>query len=270
MQQFAAKLAKFAADALSEELITYPKPGLVSHIDNGSHSDMNYQLFINSINSLSGYFYEIAIAAYNDMGFTVLEQLGINAEQTMLAATKNINTHRGSIFILGLLIAAITHSLKYQLPYVQLQDTIISLFAMPLSKHQINSQSHGSIIREKYQLESIIESAQKGFPLLFAGLSRLQEYRLHHGRESKARLVLFFYIMQHLDDTNLIYRGGIEGLQFARKHAQNILMMKHWDDIYNNALDLHKQFIQLNLSPGGCADMLAAVLFIDKVKQLWV
>ncbi|MEI9998929.1 MAG: triphosphoribosyl-dephospho-CoA synthase [Verrucomicrobiota bacterium] len=40
-----ASIARCAANALTEELATYPKPGLVSFVDRGSHPDMDAECF---------------------------------------------------------------------------------------------------------------------------------------------------------------------------------------------------------------------------------
>ena len=58
----AHRLARLAVRSLYAELVLYPKPGLVSLRDNGSHSDMNAELFMRSLFALRRYFVEIAIA----------------------------------------------------------------------------------------------------------------------------------------------------------------------------------------------------------------
>ncbi len=103
----AARVAQAATRALYDELALYPKPGLVSLVDNGSHADMTALTFVRSISALRPYFHEIAILGAGDAPFTeLLERLGIAAERRMLLATGGVNTHRGSIFTLGLLCAA--------------------------------------------------------------------------------------------------------------------------------------------------------------------
>ena len=44
----ASALSKSAVLSLYKEVSLYPKPGLVSPIDSGSHNDMNYQMFLAS------------------------------------------------------------------------------------------------------------------------------------------------------------------------------------------------------------------------------
>lgn len=264
MSDLANILATLAQSALYEELNTYPKAGLVSHIDNGSHQDMNYATFILGIQSLNDYFLKAARAGGDDKDFTYLEYLGLEAEDCMLKATGNINTHRGAIFILGLLIAVCGHCLTNKITYDKISITINNLYGKGLAKHKTKQDSHGNLVRQKYKLEGIIDAAITGFPLIF---SALKQYKFFLQNKMNAKLLTFFYIMQHLDDTNLVYRGGIDGLYYAKEQASMILKNPHLLD--KMALELHHEFIRRNLSPGGSADILSAVIFLAKAEKIW-
>src|SRR6478736_3489767 len=99
-------IGRAAIRALHTELLLYPKPGLVSAIDNGAHDDMDAGTFLRSIFALRHYFKAIASAGAAGSPFPILQHLGIEAEQRMLRATGGVNTHRGGIFCMGLLAAA--------------------------------------------------------------------------------------------------------------------------------------------------------------------
>ena len=102
---FAREVARLAVRSLHDELCLYPKPGLVSLVDNGSHDDMDATTFMRSLFSLRHYFRKICLAGWDDAPFAQLKQLGIAAEAAMLKATRGVNTHRGAIFSLGMLCA---------------------------------------------------------------------------------------------------------------------------------------------------------------------
>lgn len=55
-------------------------------------------------------------------------------------------------------------------------------------------------------------------------------------------------------DTNLVSRGGMEGLKFVQNYALELLN-KPWEmaDIY----EMDRRLTARNLSPGGSADLLA-------------
>ena len=62
--------------------------------------------------------------------------------------------------------------------------------------------------------------------------------------------------MAGLSDTNLLHRGGEEGLRFAQEQARAVLALPEAERMPALAA-LDAEFIRRNLSPGGSADMLA-------------
>ena len=99
-------IAASAVHALLLELATWPKPGLVSHVDRGSHDDMDAETFRASAAAIAPYFRALADAGAHGCGMGRLRIIGLEAEAAMFAATSGVNTHRGAIFGLGLLCAA--------------------------------------------------------------------------------------------------------------------------------------------------------------------
>src|SRR5262245_3636520 len=95
-----------ATRCLLKELETWPKPGLVSHVDRGSHDDMDADTFRRSAAAIRPHLQLLAEAAARGCGMDRLRIIGLEAEAAMLAATSDVNTHRGAIFGLGLLCAA--------------------------------------------------------------------------------------------------------------------------------------------------------------------
>src|SRR5262249_39666739 len=83
-----------------------PKPGLVSHVDNGSHDDMDASTLRASVAAILPYFQQLAEAGASGTDMDRLRIIGLDAEAAMAAATGGVNTHRGAIFGLGLLCAA--------------------------------------------------------------------------------------------------------------------------------------------------------------------
>jgi triphosphoribosyl-dephospho-CoA synthase len=76
-----------------------------------------------------------------------------------------------------------------------------------------------------------------------------------------------FATIAALDDTNLVHRGGIEGLRFARAEAQAFLaaggvMQPGWRQA---AQAVHGRFVARRLSPGGSADVLACAWWVDRL-----
>ena len=99
-------IADQAVLGLLHELAVWPKPGLVSHVDSGSHTDMDAAMVQDSAESLRPFFAELARVGQDGADMGRLRTIGLRAEAAMLAVTGGINTHRGAIFGLGLLCAA--------------------------------------------------------------------------------------------------------------------------------------------------------------------
>ena len=102
----AQAIGRAATLALHDELTLSPKPGLVTLTSQGSHTDMDAHTFMRSLFALRSYFVRIAELGARGASFEALERCGVEAEARMFAATNGINTHRGAVFMLGLLCAA--------------------------------------------------------------------------------------------------------------------------------------------------------------------
>ena len=265
-------IARAAINALYQELCAYPKPGLVSLIDSGSHQDMDASTFMTSMSSLRTYFQGIALAGMRNAGFDELRCFGLKAESRMLKATKNINTHRGAIFTLGLLAAAAGflinrsqsvegHILSHVVRERWGNDILLSTPCKPCS--------HGTLVASQYGVAGAREEAAAGFPHVFnLGLPALQKSLLKGVDFHSAIIQSFFSLMAVLPDNNLLFRGGKEGLLCAQVAAQSFLdeggvYRENWQEC---ARHIHHEFVARHLSPGGSADLLAATLFIHRLQ----
>jgi triphosphoribosyl-dephospho-CoA synthase len=254
-------------------LCAYPKPGLVSLVDNGSHHDMDASTFMRSLFSLRKFFREIALAGMLNHGFGELQRFGVEAEARMLKTTNNVNTHRGAIFTLGLLAAAAGYlASKGRPPEGQIISSLIRerwgkdiLLTAP---HK--PCSHGTIVASQYGVPGARQEAAAGFPHVFnLGLPALQESLLKGVDFHAASVQSFFSILAVLPDTNLVYRGGEQGLLYAQAAARSFLdeggvYRKQWQE---HAFTIHHEFTARNLSPGGSADLLASSLFVHRLQQ---
>ena len=271
---FHAVLGRYAIVSLYDELALEPKPGLVSFADTGSHDDMNAGTFLRSLFALRHYF--VRIAAHGALGsaFGALETLGIEAEARMLRATAGVNTHRGAIFTLGLLCAAAGAVRAGGLPCsaAQLRNTLLARWGDELAaRAQRASDSHGARAARAHGLRSAGEEAAQGLPTLFDRvLPALRAARRAGADDRGARLHALFTAMAEADDTNLVHRGGLQGLRDAQRLAREFLAEGGGlvDDAPARAARVHVLFVQRRLSPGGAADLLAAACWIDRVERM--
>lgn len=266
-----AAIGCLAQRALHQELQCYPKPGLVSPLDSGSHSDMDASTFIRSIAALSGYFPRIAAAGAGFAPFSELRVLGCVAERRMLRATAGVNTHRGAIFHLGLLAAAAgaLRSLRASVRERALGDYVRRQWGPAIIRHA-SPGSHGQLMARRYRAQGARREAASGFPHVFDfGLPALRASLARGADQLRATVQCFFTLLAELSDTNLLYRGGPAGLGYAQAAAREFLaaggvFQEAWGA---QALALHREFVARRLSPGGSADMLAAVLFVYRLQE---
>ena len=84
--------------------------------------------------------------------------------------------------------------------------------------------------------------------------------------KNDAGVIALLHLIANIYDSNLYNRGGDEGVQWAQKYARCLLC--------NNTItteDVKKMdtdFINKNLSPGGCADLLAITYFLSELDAL--
>jgi triphosphoribosyl-dephospho-CoA synthase len=264
-------LAQAALSALIRELEAYPKPGLVSRIDTGAHTDMDYDLMSCSARALLEPFAKIAAAGRQASSFEkTLIPLGRAAEKEMLLASGGINTHRGAIFSLGMIIAAmaLTETTSRAMTPSTLRSVLLETWGDPLQFHALAGAyelSHGAIVRKTSGVGGARAEAAKGFPSIFEiGLPSYRE-ALASGLDSNACSVqTLFCLMAAVDDSNIVYRGGRVAANFVRQSSGDFLAAGGClsDGWFNRAEKLHRFFIRQNLSPGGSADLLSGTLLV--------
>lgn len=269
---WAASLARAALLSLRDELALAPKPGLVSFVDSGSHTDMDAQTFLRSLQSLRGYFHDIAWLGAQAAPFAALERCGQAAEVAMLGATGGVNTHRGAIFILGLLCAAAgrVHAGGEPLSAHTLRAALQAQWGEALAQRaQRSSQLPGGLAARRWGLRSASDEAALGFPALFeGGLPAWRAAQAAGAGPEAVQAQAFFTLLATLDDCNLAHRGGRVGLDWARAQARGFLaeggaLAHGWRE---RAWALHREFVARRLSPGGCADFLSALCWLDRVQ----
>jgi triphosphoribosyl-dephospho-CoA synthase len=186
----------------------------------------------------------------------------------MLQATGGINTHRGAIFSLGLLAAGAGWNNAHGLPMEGrfLVQTVVRLWGSDIeASHPPLPASHGSRVVVRYGARGARSEAAAGFPTLMdAALPALRDAESRGADPEAAGIQSLFAVMAVLEDTNLLHRGGVDGLVQIQRAAQDFLgkggvFQPHWRD---QAVVLHRDCIRRHLSPGGSADVLAAALFL--------
>jgi triphosphoribosyl-dephospho-CoA synthase len=267
-------IGRAAVLALHDELALSPKPGLVTLTSRGSHTDMDAHTFMRSLFALRGYFVQIAERGAQGAPFEILEQCGRAAETRMLTATGGINTHRGAIFMLGLLCAAAGAAAaeSVSLHPAHLRRTLLDRWGAALAARSLRpSALPGGRAARRLGLRGASAEAALGFPVLFeTAVPALQSAGTRGLAPREARLDTLFHVMAVLDDCNLAHRAGLEGLRVAQQAASDFLAAGGAARAggLEAAEALGQRFEQHRLSPGGAADTLAAACWMHRIGAL--
>lgn len=256
------QLAQQAVKALKWEVSFSPKPGLVDAISNGSHTDMNIELFYKSADSLMNGFEDMARMSYQhplDLELReMIGHIGRITEQDMFQATDGVNTHKGAIWSLGLLISVISSQQTSDL------ETILSgvrkLSRLPDKFVPNIQQTHGMITKQRYSLNGAKGEAQNGFPNVSKALS-YQPQKDDFDTWMRRLLVLY----SNVNDTNIVYRSNLNVLRDFQTLSSEIVMnpLKVLDN--PKFIKLQNFTKKYNISPGGCADLFAASYFLKQL-----
>lgn len=257
-----------AARALTLEVTATPKPGLVDRNNSGAHDDMDIATFYSSIAALLPYFMEFSLSGLSCGAISpaLMEELratGLKAERAMLDATGGVNTHRGAIYSMGLLLGAQGAITGGGLD-ISVTDGAKTL---ALFNHDMANapETHGVAAYRAYGAKGARGEAAAGFPSAKKAAALYADYRTRHSDEDAAALTLP-HIMAELDDTNLLHRGGREGLNFVQRRAKEIIALNENERIPElEALDA--ECIEKRLSPGGAADMLGLGIFLTLISD---
>jgi triphosphoribosyl-dephospho-CoA synthase len=270
----AETIADQAVLALLHELVAWPKPGLVSHVDSGSHTDMDAAMLQASADALRPFFADLARAGQDDSNMACLRAIGLRAEAAMLAATGGVNTHRGAIFGLGLLCAAAGTAAEIStggaaVAPARLGNIVARRWAADIGRGPIPLFSHGAAALRLYAAGGARAEAAGGFRSVYeVGLPALREgHSLQPDDPDAPPVQACFALIAAVCDTNLLHRGGTDGLHYASEVAASFLSQGGVGapDWRAQAAAVHAAFVARRLSPGGCADLLAMTLFIDSL-----
>lgn len=274
ISQFEASVLRHIQRALLWEVAVSPKPGLVDRNNSGAHRDMDLFTFQDSTAALMpwmGRFIRAGILHGEMPAERLLRELrfiGVQAEEAMRAATGGVNTHRGVIFSLGLICAALGRLYGSNRPCSR--PEVLKL-AGELARPVLgdfegltleNCRSHGEKLYALHGVTGIRGEAAAGFPSLDTyGLPMLRR-GLERGLSlNDAAAVTLLHLIAHVEDTNLMSRSDLETQGRIREDAQNAARQIEEKQNLEPLFELDRRFIAQNLSPGGSADLLALTLF---------
>ncbi|NLS37975.1 triphosphoribosyl-dephospho-CoA synthase CitG [Fructobacillus tropaeoli] len=272
-----------AVAACLQEVVLAPKPGLVDPISAGAHHDMTVMTFVDSAVALRPYFekaFELgqgfSQAEATDL-LAALRPEGVKAEQAMYLATDGVNTHKGAIFTLGILIAAYglatqdkrLTTLQEVLNFVQKISANVLADDLVRPTHDQQEETAGHYQYRTYQLTGVRGEVAAGLPAL--AQVALPTLRDRPGSVTNRLLDTLMALAGAIQDSTLIKRAQtpaiVQQMQawvdefFALGGAETAAGQKY-------LTTLNQTMIEQNLSIGGAADYLILTIFIGRLSGL--
>ena len=276
-KQIALRIGSLAREALLEEVYTTPKPGLVDLCSNGAHTDMDVSVFEKSTDALFPWFVRMAEQGYTwncsaEELFLGIRKTGILAEKKMYQITGGINTHKGLIFTLGIFCAAVGRCAREggvltleRLIRTERQMTYNVLIKETESLKEKEPDSNGEQNLKKYGSYGVRGEAILGYPMITKlampvmkeGMKRQEEW-------NRIKLQTLCALMSQVEDSNVLFRKGPAAVVQMHRYAEDFLEKggAYTEGSYKYLLEWDREYIRENISPGGCADSLAAVIFL--------
>ncbi|MCI6297625.1 MAG: triphosphoribosyl-dephospho-CoA synthase CitG [Clostridiales bacterium] len=269
--------ARLACQALLYEVAITPKPGLVDRENSGSHRDMDFFTFQASAAALQPYFAQcVRIGRQGGAPEETLRALrlpGKLAEAEMRRATVGVNTHKGAIFSMGILCGALGRLDRESWgnpdrildECAAMAKGIVSEDYRDLTPE--TAKTAGQKLYLRYGITGVRGQAEAGFPAVReAGLPTLEAALAAGKNINEASCAALLALLVHTADTNMIHRGGFDGMQQATLEVREILDRENFPS-RETLESLDKRFIEKNLSPGGSADLLALTLFLHFLRE---
>jgi triphosphoribosyl-dephospho-CoA synthetase len=282
--EWAGRLALMASDAVAAEIALTPKPGLVDASGSGCNDDMDFDMFMKSADAIAPFWEEQAQCGLNGTtpsdALARLRETGLKMERAMFKATGGVNTHKGLIFLMSLLLygtgacvhEGITLCAENAAKFAALAaDGTVENELEPLSVQIIERKlTHGEGLYIEHGITGIRGEAERGFPsVMRSGLPEL-ELALEAGApEEAARISALLAIMEVCEDSNVMHRGG-----FGFWHGEYRRLVKNaaekFDPCsadYDVIAELERAFMPKRINPGGAADLLCCTIFLHLISK---
>nr|WP_296961774.1 triphosphoribosyl-dephospho-CoA synthase CitG [uncultured Mediterraneibacter sp.] len=285
MYQAASEIAEYIGNrayrALLAEVYTTPKPGLVDLSSNGAHRDMDVRTFEKSALALYPWFVRmtaqgVLLQCSPEDLFRDVRKSGIEAEKAMYRATGGINTHKGLIFTMGIFCAAAGRCIRESdgmLSWKELRGMQRQMVCKELAEElgtilKTTAHSHGEKNLQKYGTSGVRGEALAGYPSLFQVALPVLQQGVAEGREwNRVKLQTLLVLMSNTQDSNIISRTSPEELSRVQREISDFLEAggAYREDAIEFLQELDQEYIRRNVSAGGCADLLAATIFLHSI-----
>lgn len=252
------QLAEDLLEGARRELRLTPKPGLVDLEDCGSHPDLTLAVMERSLEVLGGALAELSGSLGRGEPLAAQVEIGRAAEARMLARC-GTNTHKGALFLGGLVLAA---RWRAGASGPERLRPAVAAVARELLAGRRLPESHGEDARRRFHVGGIVTEALGGLPSVFeVALPAFQTARARGLAGDGPAFAVLARLMQTVEDTTALHRCGEAGLACLRRDGREL------EDLLARGGD-HARFLrernvawrEVRLTMGGVADLLGVAL----------
>ncbi|MGL4403927.1 MAG: triphosphoribosyl-dephospho-CoA synthase, partial [Fusobacteriaceae bacterium] len=203
----------------------------------------------------------------------------IEAERVMFRATEGVNTHKGMIFLLGVVIQVMgkvfyefrneKEKISEEEFYNLIRDgirhiskDILKDFEKIPEKEKLGKKlTNGELLYLKHGFLGIRGEVKEGLGVVFEDGIMTLKNSLERGDEKNLALVkTLLKLMSKVEDSTIVNRKGIEVLKKVQKESEELF----YNFSLEKACQLEKSYIDRGISPGGSADLLAVTILLHE------
>lgn len=280
-------MGMLALNACLAEVHAAPKPGLVDRLGPGSHRDMDHLTFLISASALAPFWEQQALVGLTGVHPTAalapLRKTGLRMDSAMFASTGGVNTHKGLVFALSLLLYGAGYAIfNGERPGTETSARYASMAvehccARELEPLETNRPDRPLSAGERLFLEhgmtGIRGEAERGFPSVTTwGLPAFEKAISSGASRNDAALFCLFRLMKHGEDTNIAARMGY-GF-WKHSYPDMVEPLLHLEppfdsDAMRTLHEADRVFSELGVSPGGAADLLTCTIWLHDADKLF-
>lgn len=240
--------------AATEELVREPSFGCVNFHSSGAHDDMAHTDFTNSINVICK---ELNNTAWDQIDtFDKLRARGIEIEKEMFRESDGINTYKGFIFLIIILVFGLIKTNDFAKTPLFIKE-----FSKPLTLDYENDKNARSY--KNLGLKDV-----RTFPL--NGYEDLFNLSLAYNKFNMDDIILTLILIACVDDTTTLARSDIKTLRFLQDWALSIYNSYLRGNNIDKELHLLDGFYLKNkISSGGVADVFTLTKTIYYLREIY-
>lgn len=280
--------AKLAVKSIILTASVYPKPGLITPIDNNALDGTEFPALIDSAMSLFQCFINLASAGADTETlnpsdtFTILKSPGRIGSNDSLIASRGKLSMKGHILCLGLLCAAAGRLLAQKRILTPGALTLTaSAFAQGITARELwplTESTGGKILTAgerayiTYGLEGCRGEAEHGYIQVMKAVETLRKLEAMYGHLNTREMMThtLITIMAENQDTNLAANGGIGELMRVQKEAKEVLdaggMLT--PEGVAGVLDMDKRLRSRGAAPNGSGVILSCAVFVRELVRM--